>query len=379
MSTFYNTGTITVTNASTTATLSVAVPAVVDVRAGDLLTVSTGLAVIASLNPARTQLTLARAWAGSTASGANFEIILLADSVRTANLTSTLLADLRSGPVNGRFAAGTAGAPGVSSGAHQTSGLFWASGVLGGAVNGTERMRLTTTGAEVTGTLLASTSLTTPLITRAGTIALAATGANIITASTNGTERMRIASNGNVGIGTTSPGSALQVQGLITGTAVTQSNTDTTAGRLLKTGAGPAQAFRRGNILGTVSQSGGVPTGAIIERGSNANGEFVRFADGTQMCWRKATLPDIDTWGTTTDANFALPVTMTGVVAGAIVSDNISGTGNQARNRRVHVTNVEVTASQWLTRAASGVQDMHGTGHATANVDVTLLAVGRWF
>src|SRR5690606_16392006 len=35
------------------------------------------------------------------------------------------------------------------------------------------------------------------------------------------------------------------------------------------------KAFRRGNILGTVSQSSGVPTGAIIERGSNANGEYV--------------------------------------------------------------------------------------------------------
>lgn len=38
------------------------------------------------------------------------------------------------------------------------------------------------------------------------------------------------------------------------------------------------------NVVGTVSQSGGVPTGGIIQRGSNANGEFVRFADGTQIC-----------------------------------------------------------------------------------------------
>jgi hypothetical protein len=37
-------------------------------------------------------------------------------------------------------------------------------------------------------------------------------------------------------------------------------------------------------ILGAVSQTAGVPTGAIIERGSNANGEYVRFADGTQIC-----------------------------------------------------------------------------------------------
>lgn len=38
------------------------------------------------------------------------------------------------------------------------------------------------------------------------------------------------------------------------------------------------------NILGGVAQVSGVPTGGLIERGSNANGEYVRFADGTQIC-----------------------------------------------------------------------------------------------
>ena len=41
-------------------------------------------------------------------------------------------------------------------------------------------------------------------------------------------------------------------------------------------------------IVGTVSETGGAPTGAIVERGSNANGEYVRFADGTQICTRIA-------------------------------------------------------------------------------------------
>ena len=45
------------------------------------------------------------------------------------------------------------------------------------------------------------------------------------------------------------------------------------------TGATAGRLFGRNNILGTVSQTAGVPTGAIVERGSNANGEFVRFAD----------------------------------------------------------------------------------------------------
>lgn len=47
----------------------------------------------------------------------------------------------------------------------------------------------------------------------------------------------------------------------------------------------PDKAFRRGNILGTVSRSGSTPTGALIERGANSNGEYVRLADGTQICW----------------------------------------------------------------------------------------------
>ena len=42
-------------------------------------------------------------------------------------------------------------------------------------------------------------------------------------------------------------------------------------------------AFRRGTLLGTVSQSAGVPTGAVVEFGSNAAGDYVRWADGTQI------------------------------------------------------------------------------------------------
>jgi hypothetical protein len=48
---------------------------------------------------------------------------------------------------------------------------------------------------------------------------------------------------------------------------------------------GNSQPYTRSNVVGTVSQSGGSPTGAIVERGSNAGGEYVRFADGTQICW----------------------------------------------------------------------------------------------
>ncbi|MBP2550163.1 hypothetical protein J2858_003099 [Neorhizobium galegae] len=49
-----------------------------------------------------------------------------------------------------------------------------------------------------------------------------------------------------------------------------------------------AGAYAKDNILGSVAQAAGVPTGAIIEKGGNANGDFVRYADGTMICWAKS-------------------------------------------------------------------------------------------
>lgn len=49
---------------------------------------------------------------------------------------------------------------------------------------------------------------------------------------------------------------------------------------------GEGDLYSRGGIVGTVSQTDGVPTGAIIQTGTNAGGRFIRFADGTQLCHR---------------------------------------------------------------------------------------------
>lgn len=50
------------------------------------------------------------------------------------------------------------------------------------------------------------------------------------------------------------------------------------------------RVYHSANAVGTASHSGGLPTGSLIERGSNADGEYVRFADGTQICWHSETL-----------------------------------------------------------------------------------------
>jgi hypothetical protein len=79
--------------------------------------------------------------------------------------------------------------------------------------------------------------------------------------------------------------SKVAIQGAVTGTGTfTLEAPATNTDRTLVLPDTSGEMYNQGNILGTVSESGGVPTGAIIERGSNANGEFVKYADGTMIC-----------------------------------------------------------------------------------------------
>jgi hypothetical protein len=329
--------------------------------------------------------------------------------------------------------------------------------VTGGTINNTT-IGATTASTGAFTTLSASTSLTTPVVTNAGTLALSATGANIVTASTNGVERLRIDSSGNVGIGATSPTSALTVQGTITGTAVTQSATDTTAGRLTKVGdfgiggtaeitdisqlddpnfptgiynfnassslPGPlgavggwtlyhqtassisasqiavrrtnppdggntfTRSFTSGdwtdwrnsydnrNILGTVSESSGTPTGAIIERGSNANGEFVRYADGTQICTR-GSLVLIQEFGDRLNNPWTYPAVFSDAPAFSATVINSPSSNTTIRNNISAIGPLSTPGTSSLDaycRLSSTVADPGDTITISS-----LLAIGRWF
>lgn len=67
-------------------------------------------------------------------------------------------------------------------------------------------------------------------------------------------------------------------------------NNTSDANKPVSTAQASAIAARYGtnNVLGTVSQSGGVPTGSVIESGINARGNYVKFADGTMICTNPA-------------------------------------------------------------------------------------------
>lgn len=112
------------------------------------------------------------------------------------------------------------------------------------------------------------------------------------------------------------------------------------------------------NLLGTVSQSGGNPTGAVIERGANANGEYVRFADGTQLCWRTLT----GSTGAASTWTFPAAFVAAPVVTGTAVATALSA--------------VCLDAAPGATAATVSARD--GAGARRADV-MHLIACGRWF
>lgn len=126
------------------------------------------------------------------------------------------------------------------------------------------------------------------------------------------------------------------------------------------------ELYHRGNIVGTVSQTSNIPTGAVIERGSNANGEYVKFADGTMMCFfvkpvglltQSAYNQRRYTW----PATFAVAPTVSVSIAG--------GLG---------------TAGEWITLSAedsstSGFICVLLTSSTIASPSLYVIATGRWY
>lgn len=126
----------------------------------------------------------------------------------------------------------------------------------------------------------------------------------------------------------------------------------------------PDKAFRRGNILGTVSQAGGIPTGAIIERGSNANGEYIRWADGTQICMHRMTLAHAAATDLITTWTFPAPFAAAPFGSASLRGPLSSNTFNTAKLQMFCAATTATLRTQFSTAQ-----------------DYTLdaLAIGRWY
>jgi hypothetical protein len=120
-----------------------------------------------------------------------------------------------------------------------------------------------TTGITSPGGDTSTVSVTTPLVTNAGTLALSATGANIITGSTSGTERLRINAGGDLLVNTTSAVGPLASGFSITaaGQAFNISSPSSTLGNYFHTSYTSGSRFSAGfylnaSLVGNIAHSG---------------------------------------------------------------------------------------------------------------------------
>lgn len=295
MTTTYSTGTISVGANSATATGVSTTWLTSGIRAGDRLEAA-GLSVrIASVDSA-TQVTLARPWPGATLSGVNYDIWLVFDDDRVLVAANALLSKL-------------------------TGGTLTSLGGLAGAANKMPYW----TGAGV----MAETALSAAgrgLIDDADVAAMRTTLELVKTTNTLDGTAGRLLRVSDFGLATDAPPTPVsnnldttRVSGLYRYQSDTTGRPSGSAGTVLHvsrlTGEGTYRhwqlAFTNSvyggvaqrsmladgtwtvwyniwsaqTLIGTVSQSSGVPTGAVLERGSNGNGEYLRLADGTQACW----------------------------------------------------------------------------------------------
>ena len=135
-----------------------------------------------------------------------------------------------------------------------------------------------------------------------------------------------------------------------------------------------ADYYRTTNILGTVSQSTGVPTGAIIERGSNANGEYVKFADGTLECWHTLAVPYKSAFEISTTWNFPTAFIDTNVSGAVCIGlSSPAGMTDTARPKAqaLFMSDTPSSAEVGWVSDGSFVSSEEGTAK--------LIAKGRWF
>jgi hypothetical protein len=121
-------------------------------------------------------------------------------------------------------------------------------------------------------------------------------------------------------------------------------------------------------VLGTVGQSGGVPTGAILERASNANGTYLRLADGTQIC--------------THSLNSALATT---AAVGSVFTapSELAWTFPAAFSAPPNVTCTVRAVDRWGNGRAQNFAEarvrIYGHTNSATLSAIEMTAIGRWF
>lgn len=163
--------------------------------------------------------------------------------------------------------------------------------------------------------------------------------------------------------------------------------TGTAANGKIAVMTGAAAAAVR-DIVGTVSQSGGIPTGAIVESGANANGNYVRYADGTQLTYGLQSINGTVAPGTSIGPGLTQPAVFVGASktftqAAYYTAVNGGGTPIYAvQFGSVFQNNSGITGVQYLNQGntqGSSFPTFSIGSLVAASLLVNYVTIGRWF
>lgn len=308
---WYSTGTADFTNSSATVTGTGTNWMPPNAQVGDAIHAPDGAVYEITAIVSATEITIAPAYQATTAAGAAYRIQptrgVLSDVLSRLD---TLLANYQGGVdgvLAGRFPDGDAVTPALRFLSDSGTGLFFkALGQLGIATGGVERGYIDQNG-ELQGGLVQTDSLdgTSGRLMKTGAFGLGAVAPylenwsvedNSIAPGFYRYDAIAQSSTGGPTAVTRGLGGHIRrASGGGEAQFLICENTSDSSQALLgefftrRRVTGSWSVWKRGltydRILGTVNESGGVPTGTIFETDTNANGEYVRYADGTQIAW----------------------------------------------------------------------------------------------
>ena len=393
--TTYSVGTFTVSATGTTVTGSGTAWSTSGVKAGDLFLAGGYVIPIAAVGSA-TSLTLSRPWPGAAQAAANYDILMLDDNVRSLVALNALLQSLGNGTLTSLAGLASAANKLPYFTAANTMGLAdltaWARTLLDDADQASARATL---GLVPT---TSSVDTTTNRLLKVGDFGLGAVGPKM--------------GNASVVDNSIAPGIYYYSAPSTDTNPSTGGPTGVTFGQLIHlrraTGGGEAQIcitegitgvstaaaygtiftrargtgawsdwvkhYDTANIIGTVSQSGGVNLGAIIETGTNANGTYTRFASGLQLC--EFTIDFTGTALSTASGNqFMAPSnTLWNFPASFVSAPHVDGALSMAVDQIHDVFVRNITSGACNIRPWCNVSTVD-----TISKNVKLKATGHWF
>jgi hypothetical protein len=142
-----------------------------------------------------------------------------------------------------------------------------------------------------------------------------------------------------------------------------------------------ARIHTGGSLLGPVSETGGLPTGAVIEQGSNEIGHYLKLADGTMMTWQTTDLGSgvaagNGTWASpySTDVQtLSFPAVFAAPPVPSVTFGN--GAGSNAHTRTMVASFADVQSDGLTGFRARRI----GKDATDVNVLAHVTAIGRWF